>query len=453
MNTDDPLGNKSPGKSSNTGNEPEADEDLPLRRRQLIELVERRAEHELDDDDWWDDMVARGEQNIRDWQSECEVQAFNDLMGLLCGGTGTIDGLYRDDTLEKQYKTDAEALWLLYGVMRYTGESPEHAGKLAYIILYHYCEETDTTRRFYAHPERYRQDQLLEAMENFDRGRWLHWHRRSHANGRDEDDWETWTDDYGKVGYDLMLATIDIACGVTDPEVASQIYDLDLPETSKIIDILSTIDGLQFHKIPPGGPTPVGLASSGDSGECQYPTTAAAQEAARAIDEATGGDPLDYDSYKSIRQRLQRRGLLKMACLKEGVDYRVYPSHLPDPPEACNVIFGGDDDVPEDDPDSIEEESDQTVMTDGGTRSDDTEDDVDKPSHTTEDLDGLGRRSPAVFACPIKGCSRIVIDNPGDLRNHVAQESDDAHRYRTLNEDLEVVTQWEAMDWGWGPPE
>ena len=59
---------------------------------------------------------------------------------------------------------------------------------------------------------------------------------------------------------------------------------------------------------------------------------------------------------------------------------------------------------------------------------------------------------PEVYTCPVEGCSRTVLGNRGHLRNHVSQASDDAHRHRTLTEDLEVVVHWEEMDWSFGVP-
>lgn len=47
-----------------------------------------------------------------------------------------------------------------------------------------------------------------------------------------------------------------------------------------------------------------------------------------------------------------------------------------------------------------------------------------------------------VYHCPIEGCDRVVIDNPGDLRNHVGQASDDAHRGLKLDENLELVERY-----------
>lgn len=68
-----------------------------------------------------------------------------------------------------------------------------------------------------------------------------------------------------------------------------------------------------------------------------------------------------------------------------------------------------------------------------------------EPTNMTDD-------GPTLYECPIDGCSRTVIGEPGHLRNHVRQSSDDAHRHRTLSEDLEVETEWSAMNWGPGAP-
>lgn len=44
-----------------------------------------------------------------------------------------------------------------------------------------------------------------------------------------------------------------------------------------------------------------------------------------------------------------------------------------------------------------------------------------------------------IFTCPVEGCFRTVVGNPGDLKNHVSQVGDDAHEGLRLNDDLELV--------------
>lgn len=65
---------------------------------------------------------------------------------------------------------------------------------------------------------------------------------------------------------------------------------------------------------------------------------------------------------------------------------------------------------------------------------------------------GESSETVETYTCPIDGCSRTVIGEPANLRHHVKQSKDDAHRFRTLNEDLEIVVHWRRMDWGPGIP-
>lgn len=57
----------------------------------------------------------------------------------------------------------------------------------------------------------------------------------------------------------------------------------------------------------------------------------------------------------------------------------------------------------------------------------------------------------AVWVCPIEGCSRTIINDPSSLRSHVRQAGDDAHRFRTLNEDLNIEVNEEQYHSEWGP--
>ncbi|USZ69406.1 hypothetical protein NGM10_06635 [Halorussus salilacus] len=75
-----------------------------------------------------------------------------------------------------------------------------------------------------------------------------------------------------------------------------------------------------------------------------------------------------------------------------------------------------------------------------------------KQIRKVRDGDDGSTDGPEVYTCPIDGCSRTVVGEPGHLRNHVSQASDDAHRHRTLTEDLEIEVHWEEMDWGFGVP-
>ena len=82
----------------------------------------------------------------------------------------------------------------------------------------------------------------------------------------------------------------------------------------------------------------------------------------------------------------------------------------------------------------------------------DAQDDLAKIRRARDGLTEEPDDAPEILTCPIEGCSRTIIDDPGALRNHVTQESDEEHRHRTLDEDLEVVDLWDEMDWGPGVP-
>lgn len=58
-----------------------------------------------------------------------------------------------------------------------------------------------------------------------------------------------------------------------------------------------------------------------------------------------------------------------------------------------------------------------------------------------------------IFVCPIEDCSRTTVGSPRDLRSHVRQAGDDAHRFRTLNEELAIEFDEEAYHDSWGPGE
>lgn len=57
-----------------------------------------------------------------------------------------------------------------------------------------------------------------------------------------------------------------------------------------------------------------------------------------------------------------------------------------------------------------------------------------------------------IFTCPIEGCNRTVVGEPANLRHHVQHSGEPSHRFRTLNEDLEIVVHWDRMNWGPGAP-
>lgn len=368
-------------------------------------------------------LVARAETNMRDFQSNCAGLAFHDLLELLNGGTGSIDGLRHDNGDIDRDKADLEALWMLYGVMQYAHENTEDARNLAYIAYTYYCKETPygkdgRKRKWLTRSEGYRLNRLQAAVNGFDFGEWHRWRRRENADGYDNEDYRNWTGDYSDICYDLALAVIDIHCGL-DPNYVSKVRGVDLSPPT------------HCHKIPPGGT----FGESHNSVDCNYPSTSQVREVAAQIDSRSEA------TFKSVLQRLQRRGVVKVACIKEGLDYRVYPAELSDPPEAEWVKSHGERYTTE----SIEaeEETSKRVMTDGG-----AEMGITETHNKLEQIRNVRRGSEntsddvEIYVCPIDGCGRTVVGDPGHLRNHVSQSIDNDHRGLTLDSNLEIVVSW-----------
>lgn len=72
----------------------------------------------------------------------------------------------------------------------------------------------------------------------------------------------------------------------------------------------------------------------------------------------------------------------------------------------------------------------------------------DKLERIRQARDGDDRSTdgPEVYQCPIDECSRTVIGNAGDLRNHVSQSRDDLHCGLKLSESLELVERYTVED-------
>ena len=381
-------------------------------------------------------VIASAEANLRAIESNCSYIALDDFESVMDDEIGSLDGLAHEDEEVQAFKIDSEALWMLFGAMKYAGESDEEAAKLAYIYYYHHCEEDEKDRKFSTTPERYRQDRLRDAIDEFEMGDWLRWIRRKNTDF-DSDDWKNWTGAPSDICHDLALAIIDIGCGLWEPEYASQLYEVDIPESSKVISRLYNGDSTSQHKI-----TPVSDAGSADeSGGYRYIPREVVRDALLKIDSRS------EETYKKTLKNLRDQGMVKVACLKEGVDYRIYPAALPDPPEAETVWFEGEEYEPAPEP-----TTEPTILADGGVRGDapEAKQDLDRIRQLKEDqpesTDG-----PEVYRCPIDGCNRTVIDNPSGLRSHVRQSGDAAHEGKILTENLEVEIDEESYHANWGP--
>lgn len=80
----------------------------------------------------------------------------------------------------------------------------------------------------------------------------------------------------------------------------------------------------------------------------------------------------------------------------------------------------------------------------------DPSDDIDRTRRARDDRTEPDE-APELYRCPIDGCSRTIIGNPGDLRNHVRQSEVPSHQHRTLTDDLEIELDEESYHSMWGP--
>lgn len=69
---------------------------------------------------------------------------------------------------------------------------------------------------------------------------------------------------------------------------------------------------------------------------------------------------------KNVLRDLRKDGQLKLAELEKGIDYRIYPASFSDPAGANLVKTGGEEYVPEPEPEEPEQTAEPKLMTDGG---------------------------------------------------------------------------------------
>jgi|GEM_PF-2614832 len=303
---------------------------------------------------------------------------------------------------------------LTYGILLDGGADPEKARNLTYHYITHAVTENPRTeeqrkvRKWLEGPPKqqrdYRQNTLNYATSNFVFEIWDRWRQSGHR---------TSTNDYCKKAYEIaydVLNNLSAESALANPPHLST---NNTPET-----------GYSEHDTP-------------------YPTMGEIAEQAEKEYE------LVEDSYREILRRLRRDGQAKMARIGQHT-YVYYPANFPDPVDACKVKVEGEEYEPTSKPD--DQESGSEVMTDGGIRraTVNARQDINRIRQARAGDNG-STDSPEVHTCPIDGCSRTVIGESGHLMNHVQQSSDDAHRYQTLTENLEVEFNEEAYHNDWGP--
>jgi len=273
-----------------------------------------------------EDKVAYAKECIREFQADATQLAFDDLLDVLNGGTGTLSGLRHDDTIDRD-KADLEACWLLYGVMKHTGESSDRARGLTNMLYTYYCVETpymkDGRPRKWLRDEKYRRNRLDSAVEEFDTGAWSRWRRRSTST--DSKGPHAYTGEYSEVSYNVVLAAVDLLVGVLPPELVSLPYDLDL----RHVDIESSTP-TNCHKV---STQPIW----GTSRPPNRPTKVEVIDLAQQIDPGRSAD-----THEEVLKRLQNEHGQVNTARMDSTTWVYYPSHLSDPPDACYVKCNGE---------------------------------------------------------------------------------------------------------------
>lgn len=334
--------------------------------------------------------------------------------------TDLLKGRYAKRGFENdRSKAETTLCSLLYGIFIDGGAEPERARDLTYHYLTHAATENSYTkhsgerRKWVAgnadRQRAYRQNTLDYAIENFEFEIWNLW--RQSGNRK--------TNDYCEHAYEIAMDAL---------------YELTVAYS-----LSSNPPTLSINMTPESQDS-----GGGSSREKPYPTMGEIVERAREEYELSEG------SYENILRNIRQEGGVKMARIGSST-YVYYPATYPDPADACYVRVGGRKRDPE--PESQREKSNQEVMTDGGTVSAKSESSK-KLKQIRKARQGNDRSDyePDVYRCPIDGCDRVVIDDPGSLRHHVRQSSDKTHQHRRLNEDLEIETEWSQMDWSPGAP-
>jgi len=275
---------------------------------------------------------------LTEMQSDATV-AFKCVMGRLQGGTGFKDGLRLPEGRIDRSQVDLVTASDLYGVMlRYGDEVNEgRAKELAYAVYSDYCTEQgwmkDGRPRKWNRDEAYRRSTIEEAVEYFDNKQFSRFLNKKRIGGRGE-----YTDEYSRITYGVVQFAQNYLVEElpidTDTDIVDQLCELaSLYGFTLEHDRASALyeehplcnDSTPFHRY--GGCLPTE----------EYPTKQEVVDAAQILDPTRS-----EESHDNALKRFRRDGTFTMACIKRGVDYRYYPSELPDPEEVEFIRTGGE---------------------------------------------------------------------------------------------------------------
>jgi hypothetical protein len=248
---------------------------------------------------------------------------FTDLMDRLNGGRGDLgDSLMKDGEINRS-RQDFINLKDLLGMFKHYDLSDDRARELAFTTYTHYCRESPHTkdgqpREWVNRDDKHRARMLDYAVRQYDETIFKKMMNKTSNSGR--------SGGYAELNYSHIDFAIEWYMEGYNPEDARDIASMfGLVYTQEELE--SAINNTPMF---------VGTTPSEQGGQGQkYPSPKWIREFLADLDTRS------ETTYNTTYQRMRRQGMLKMAYCG-GNDHRVYPSDLPDPPDAEYVRCNGE---------------------------------------------------------------------------------------------------------------
>jgi hypothetical protein len=262
---------------------------------------------------------------LSELQSDC-TPFFKCLMDRLNGGRGDmVDSLTKEGGRIDRSRQDFITIEHLYGVFRHYGYEEQRAKELARAKYSEHVRENPFTkdgqsRKWKDRGREYRRMILRNAIRQFDESQFKKLMNKESNSRRHFNKYSELTYAHINFGLEILIYDWDIELAHGN----ASIYNLEYSR-EEIESAVTTTH--MYQDIPP---SPMGES------ECRFPTPKSVRELCSALDRNGEG------TYKEALKRMRRNGEIKLACLEEGVDYRVYPFDLEDPKNAEWVKGGGE---------------------------------------------------------------------------------------------------------------
>jgi hypothetical protein len=257
---------------------------------------------------------------------------FNDLMDRLNGGRGSMGNSLTKEGSAKidRSRLDFVTLEHSYGVFKFYGKSHNESRGLAGEVYSYYSESSPFTkdgqkRKWVSRGKGYKHGMLDNAIRQFDQSLFNRLLNQRNNDKRKFNEYSEITQNYVDFVMNWLIEDWDID---TAKDMA-QVWNLEIDRG----------DLEAVCKTPMYQDTPRPLS---EGKETEYPSPHAIRKICSELDRNT------EETYRRAMKKMRKKGSIKLACIKEGVDYRVYPADLSDPVDAEHVRYNGEKYEPED---------------------------------------------------------------------------------------------------------